>query len=178
MYIVIAILFLLQLISMYFIALLFAKVNKFNDLEVKQQKLMSEMEDVMSAYLVEVRDENEQFFNKLSDEVGTMKKEQSKLAHAVLEHNQKTRTTEKQPSIAMSYAQKRYGQTAQQPTKEQIEAETLEKQLTTEVPRENDQFNELSEVQQLHAQGFTIEEIAQKLKKGKTEVELMIKFQR
>ena len=52
-------LFILQLISFYFMALLYMKVSKFNNLEKKQEKLMAEMDDAIGAYLSELKEENE-----------------------------------------------------------------------------------------------------------------------
>ena len=52
-------LFILQLISFYFMALLYMRLSKFNNLEKKQEKLMAEMDDAIGAYLSELKEENE-----------------------------------------------------------------------------------------------------------------------
>ena len=44
-WIVLIFLFIVQIISFYFLALLYTKVSKFDDLEKKQRKLMVEMDD-------------------------------------------------------------------------------------------------------------------------------------
>ena len=60
-------LFHLQIISFYFLALLYTKVSKFDDLEKKQRKLMDEMDDSIGAYLSELKDENERLIERLAE---------------------------------------------------------------------------------------------------------------
>ena len=59
-------LFIIQIISFYFLALLYTKVTKFDDLEKKQRKLMAEMDDSIGAYLSELKDENERLIEQLT----------------------------------------------------------------------------------------------------------------
>ena len=67
MIIFLVILFLLQLISFYFLALLYTKVSKFDDFEKKQRKIMNEMDDSLGAYLAELKDENERLIQRLAE---------------------------------------------------------------------------------------------------------------
>jgi len=53
--ILIAVLFVLQLLSIYFIIILNTKLAKFKDLEKKQERLMREMDDSISLYLAEMK---------------------------------------------------------------------------------------------------------------------------
>ncbi|ACA39179.1 hypothetical protein Bsph_1581 [Lysinibacillus sphaericus C3-41] len=48
--ILIAVLFFLQLLTFYFLIILNTKLAKFKDLEKKQERLMSEMDDTISVY--------------------------------------------------------------------------------------------------------------------------------
>src|SRR4051794_9029785 len=50
-------LFILQIISFYFLALMYTKLSKFDNLEKQQRKLMNEMDDSIGAYLSELKDE-------------------------------------------------------------------------------------------------------------------------
>ena len=59
-------LFIIQIISFYFLALLYTKVTKFDDLEKKQRKLMAEMDNSIGAYLSELKDENERLIEQLT----------------------------------------------------------------------------------------------------------------
>ncbi|MDI2589234.1 hypothetical protein OR571_19550 [Psychrobacillus sp. NEAU-3TGS] len=64
--IILVILFLLQLISFYFIALLNAKLTKFNNMEQKQEQILAEIEDSFSAYIAEIKDENDRLLRELN----------------------------------------------------------------------------------------------------------------
>ena len=55
----------MQIIGFYFLALLYTKVSKFDDLEKKQRKLMEEMDDSIGAYLSELKDENDRLIERL-----------------------------------------------------------------------------------------------------------------
>ncbi len=55
-----------QLFCFYMIVLLNAKVAKFKDLEIHQEQLMREMEESISLYLVEIREENDRLIKELS----------------------------------------------------------------------------------------------------------------
>ena len=59
-------LFIIQIIGFYFLALLYTKVTKFDDLEKKQRKLMAEMDNSIGAYLSELKDENERLIEQLT----------------------------------------------------------------------------------------------------------------
>ena len=63
--ILIAVLFFLQLISFYFLIILNTKLAKFKDLEKKQERLMREMDDTISVYLAEMKDENDRLIKEL-----------------------------------------------------------------------------------------------------------------
>lgn len=52
-------LFILQIMTFYFLALLYTKSSKYDDLEKKQQTLMREMDDSIGMYLTELKDEND-----------------------------------------------------------------------------------------------------------------------
>ena len=51
----IVILFILQLLTIFFVLLLQVKVARFNQLEEKQNRLMRDMDDAIGAYLVQMQ---------------------------------------------------------------------------------------------------------------------------
>lgn len=65
--ILIALLFFLQLLSFYFLIILNTKLAKFKDLEKKQERLMREMDDTITAYLAEMKDENDRLIKELQN---------------------------------------------------------------------------------------------------------------
>ena len=158
-------LFVTQLISFYFLALLYAKVSKFDDLEKKQGKLMREMDDSITAYLSELKDENDRLIIQLAS------REESKSKVFVEENAQtlvepitthKESSSEKKihpPKFPVNLALKSYSATnLHTATNEQVEVDDKTRAL------------------QLHDLGHSIEEIAKKLGKGQTEVKLILKF--
>ena len=187
--ILIAILFVAQLLSFYWIIILNTKVAKFKDLEIKQEHLMREMEDAISVYLAEMKDENDRLINELQivpKPKARIVVESNEFDHEILkqpsENDSKNGQSSKEvnipnfeiepriivPKKTAVTAYSRQQHTAKQGTSVEIlKEEQIEKQKERT-------FEE--QVVRLSKQGKTVEEIAQKLQKGKTEIELLLKF--
>jgi len=156
-------LFVLQMVSFYVIALLYMRISKFNNLEKKQERLMAEMDNAIAAYLAELKEENERLIN-------IIEKREEKVLIKVQEevnHIRETKIAEKedeftivQPNIPVNIALKSYQN-----------APTVKKTVSP-TPEQNDHQRAIS----MFDEGKTIEEIAKTLGKGKTEVELLLKF--
>jgi len=183
--ILIAVLFVLQLLSFYFIIILNTKLAKFKDLEKKQERLMREMDDSISLYLAEMKDENNRLIQALQvvpkpektttvqqKRPASQKNQEQPLAQ--IESQTKDVGRDHEPRILMpknivanAYSRQQVGATPVQATspkpppvqKEEPQPLTLEQQIV-----------------QMAKQGKTAEEIAKKLQKGKTEIELLLKF--
>lgn len=165
-WIVLGLLFIVQVISFYFLALLYTKVSKFDDLEKKQRKLMIEMDDSIGAYLSELKDENERLIEQLvTRERAPIAK---KVTSSVLVKKQEQTATIEQvppmirvskPTIPVNVALKSYHAVT-----------TTQQGPTLEVEDDRTQALKLFDA------GQSIEEIAKALGKGKTEVELILKF--
>jgi len=151
------IVFLLQIIGFYFLALLYTKVSKFDDLERKQKKLMEQMDDSITAYLSEIQDENNRLIQQLSAVELTKESIEKPITPAVEKASKPIRTNS--PSIPINLAIKSYGKTA----------------APFSIPDEFEMDDRTTAIR-LHEDGKTIEEIAKVLGKGKTEVELILKF--
>ncbi|WP_318615393.1 DUF6115 domain-containing protein [Sporosarcina sp. YIM B06819] len=164
-WIALVVLFIVQIISFYFLALLYTKVSKFDDLEKKQRKLMVEMDDSIGAYLSELKDENERLIERLAtrDQIPVMKKVDNIMPSAI---KQEVDTVEQpqpvmrvsKPTVPINVALKSYN--------------TVAVQQESPVEVDNDRTRAIK----LHDAGQSIEEIAKALGKGRTEVELILKF--
>lgn len=159
-------LFITQIISFYFIALLYMKVANFDALEKKQNRLMQEMDDAIAAYLAEIKDENDQLLEKLTmqadkqNHTQEVKKElQEKQDKVPFEAESPVQVTTPQQSMR-HYARKSYATT-------QHNRASIDKQ---------EDVDERTRALQLSEDGWSIEEIAKKLDKGRTEIELILKF--
>jgi hypothetical protein len=151
----IAFLFILQLISFFLIAILYTRLTKLKDVEHKHQVLMREMDDAVSAYLLEIKDENNRLLEELSrrsvsfDGIEVLKEQQKD------EVEFSPRSTVSKLAVAKLYKQ----------TTNPKEPENLSKQITLK-----------EQVDGLLNSGKSIEQIAKQLGKGKTEIELILKF--
>ncbi len=164
------ILFLLQLISFYFLALLYTKVSKFDDFEKKQRKIMNEMDDSLGAYLAELKDENERLIQRLAErdsdlsavERGNGVVAARKSGEGADKEHPKVRVNT--PKIPINLALKSYNAVT-------AATETAFAQAT-----ESEMVDDRTRAIQMHNSGVSVEEIAKKLGKGRTEVELILKF--
>ena len=144
-------LFILQIITFYFLALFYTKSSKYDDLEKKQQTMMREMDDSIGLYLSELKDENDRLIDKLSKRVD--KEEETVNSEPLVE---KTPTFK----IPVNLALKSYQATNNYKNESELVVEP----------------DERTRVIRLHEAGQSIEEIAKKLGKGRTEIELILKF--
>ncbi|MCG7334025.1 helix-turn-helix domain-containing protein [Sporosarcina sp. ACRSM] len=171
MAIFLAVLFFIQIIVAYFLVLLYTKVSKFDDLEKKQRQLMNEMDDSIGAYLAELKDENERLIAKLAERQTEMaKQEQSGIADSAMPVPTAP-TEEPQPGPAIGIPK----------VPVNIALQTYENARAVHGGESDEQLerepeDDRTRALEWHRQGYSIEEIAKKLGKGKTEVELMLKF--
>ncbi|KUP07134.1 hypothetical protein Q75_06295 [Bacillus coahuilensis p1.1.43] len=163
----------LLVLSYFFIILLYLRQNRLIEMEQKQQKVLKEMEDVISSYLEEMKSENERLILKLKSD-HTMNQQQapymdtnSEANHTVaLEKSHLAPEIAPVSSVPLSKAKKAYQQTADEQTN--VESDPLKKDHI------EDPF--IRQVLFLHAKGLPPERIAQVLNKGTTEIELLLKF--
>lgn len=193
--ILLVVLFISQLLTFYFLVILNSKLSKYKEIEKKQEAIIREMDDAISAYLLEVKDENDRLIKELkkqSEFKKTLQGEQqivtesSHFNNAVLEKetlkSQKLEQKENQSEQVIDvpkYVSKTVAATAykKQLPHTQLQIEQIEKVVE---PNEQPEDQGLSQFEQevvdYHRLGMSIEEIAKKTQKGKTEIELLIKF--
>ncbi|WP_100403041.1 DUF6115 domain-containing protein [Bacillus sp. FJAT-42315] len=140
----------LNAVALFAIILLFLRQNRLFDLKNQQQKMAQEMEEMMDAYLLEMKEENEKFIEQLSQKASVNEVKPSPAPEQVLLI----------PNLQRARAVKGY--------------KTASSTNEHTTPLKKKQVED--EIDLLHKQGFTVEEIAKKLNKGKTEVELALKF--
>jgi uncharacterized membrane protein YgaE (UPF0421/DUF939 family) len=155
--------FIFHLISFFFIILLSLKLSKVKEVETKQEKMIKDMEEAIAAYLLEFKEENEKFIDTLTKTINRIELQ-----------NKKAEKAERQ-AVLPTYL----------PNIEQIKDQvdismthiTHEKVGSSKDAEMNKEMQSImQQALQLHRQGKTIEEIARILEKGKTEIELLLKF--
>lgn len=191
---------LLNIIALFFIVILYLRQSKLFEVEKKQRKMIEEMEDVISTYLAEMKEENESFIERITNAEKSKgkKKEKRKGDEGDLERLLPSEVEEKitfpikgsKSQAVKAYQMGASGRLDEDdievllPSFDDLESPTVD--LTDkEVEMEIDQAEEviepkekslLEEVLHLQEQGLSFEEIAKKLHKGKTEIELLFKF--
>ncbi|MGE7940967.1 hypothetical protein ACQKNB_02660 [Lysinibacillus xylanilyticus] len=193
--ILIAVLFFLQLLSFYFLIILNTKLAKFKDLEKKQERLMREMDDTISVYLAEMKDENDRLIQELQGvSVSATKTNAVKQVEQIArqkEQEQSPSLTKEESTVDGSnsvdhepriYVPKNIVANAysrQQQPGVKTEAKVVHSAEQLNEARRKDEVKPLTIEQQaieLAKQGKTSEEIAKQLQRGKTEIELLLKF--
>ncbi|WP_282171617.1 DUF6115 domain-containing protein [Cytobacillus firmus] len=187
-----AISLLLNIVALLAIILLYLRQNKLMDTEKRQEKVLIEMEEVISAYLVQMKEENDDFISKLSKanaKNDTSIKEKSIPVNLDRKNDVDiSKADEKSMPLARAsiyQASKAYKQNLRAAEDLLSEIESLPSLKETESVTRSDSSQSIKEenpssindqVFNLKKQGMSAGDIAKKLGKGKTEVELMLKF--
>ncbi|WP_433749808.1 DUF6115 domain-containing protein [Falsibacillus pallidus] len=131
------------------------------------------MEDVISSYLIEMKEENEKFISEIERRKSSGRKQFSEKPAA--DATQPNPLQEQEESAVVQethYSRKKaaeaYAKTAE--AKPQLSKTKKEKEPSSR----EESFSE--KVISLSKQGMTMEEIAKKFNTGKTEIELLLKF--
>lgn len=183
MWILILAFFVLQLISFYFIALLYLKMNRFKHHERQQELLIEEMEESMTAFLADIQDDNDRLIESLK--LQPLKQEPSLIKQPAQEYPiEKSHSNgsvgqikvDKTPAIlkktASSIESVEPIQSFNTPKAYVKNAYATIKPQEQIVPKTPEQ-----QIKEMYIAGASIENIAKKMQKGKTEIELLLKFQ-
>lgn len=148
----------LNLFTIFAIIILYQRQNRLSEFDQTQKQAMKEIEDIFYAYIAELKEENEQFIERFTEI-------QNKPPMKISNRDSQDVKNEKIPnSYKRMYAAKSYQNTLQHTNESHVESEQV-------VPEHiSDQIIFLQN------QGLTIDEIAKKLSKGKTEIDLILKF--
>jgi ATP/maltotriose-dependent transcriptional regulator MalT len=197
--ILIAVLFILQLLSFYFLIILNTKLAKFKDLEKKQERLMREMDDTISVYLADMKDENDRLIQELQrvskSEIQNAVKQSEKFVKQKDQEQPPALTKEEStvdgsvsldneprvyvPKNIVANAYSRQQQTGAKAVANKTDAKVVHSAQQPIDATKKEEAKPLTieqQVVELAKQGQTAEEIAKQLQKGKTEIELLLKF--
>ncbi|AWE09222.1 hypothetical protein DCE79_04520 [Lysinibacillus sp. 2017] len=190
-------LFLIQLIMIFIIVILNSKISKFKDLELRQNQLIEEMDNTISVYLLEMKEENDRLIDELKKSNVSVPKTSryealpiEKLADSVNENSQPMSFSEpvnveesqevETPHVyvpvkhAASAYTKQKAHVAMDQEMEEVQAELLSIKENPQPVKKEQTYEQ--QVVALYKEGNSIEEIAKLMQRGKTEIELLIKF--
>lgn len=182
--IVIVFLIIAQCLSFYFIVLLNVKISRLKDVEEKQQRLKDDMDDAVGAYLAEMKDENDRL-------IAELKKAKAQTIAPVA---RPVEVSDEQPQPAVTVVRPPKAPTVDLQTSrneeeiQQLEVqELLKKDFNTPIAYVKNAYQKQQptpppltmeeQAKQMYKQGSSIDEIAKTLNRGKTEIELLLKFQ-
>ncbi|KGP74043.1 DUF6115 domain-containing protein [Pontibacillus yanchengensis] len=167
--------FLLHGVTIFMLITLSLRVSKAKELEMKQEKVAKEIEESFTAYLIEIKEENQRLMNmldksgqtvdtnSLSEESRSDKASTNQEHEAGKEEDYGRDLSSQSPGPFVQGREQKNDQSTFTPIMPEDQADTYEPSLQ-------------STIYQLYDQGYSKEEIAKKLNCGKTEVELMLKF--
>lgn len=206
-----------NVIALLAIIVLYLRQNKLLQVEEQQKKAMAEMEVLINSYLLEMKDENKRFIQRVKEmkdekedrmvesfpstddlKIDHGHKETEKTQNNEFESSDRadkdnhsfdlTAKLEKTVSLhaVKAYQQQTKRETAKSPTaqsqekgKSILEMKQALSQAEKEKTKQSDvliQDSLLTQVMIMKKEGLSVKEMAQKLKKGKTEIELLLKF--
>lgn len=143
--------FLIHAMSLFALIILFQRQNKISDSEKKAKQAAKDMEEMMTAFLIEIKEENEQLISKLGS-IPPAKKPNAK--------DPEPREKPLPPLTPRKAAAKAYTG---------MKTVQVERNTEKEVPQSK-------KIADMKEQGMTEEEIAKTLHIGITEVQLALKF--
>ncbi|MBS4203759.1 hypothetical protein [Lederbergia citrea] len=167
-------LFMFNILLTLAVVLLYLRQNRFVEIEKKQRKMQAESEELLTGFLMEIKEENEQFISKVSK----MKEEEDLFQQELNTAQQSIKDVKHESHIsAEAYARLLAARVYQ--TDEVDSRSDLQQSMNDPADAEEEALDEKSfseQVNYLTKQGLSEEEIAKVLKKGKKEVELLLKF--
>lgn len=191
--ILLAISFILHLLAFFWIILLSMRLKRITEVEHRQVEIQKEIEDLFESYLLEMKEENEKFLYELEKTSNTNVAKQitgstngvtTNISNHTNIANQKDTAEPYKPAANLrgKMTQQMYQNQLLQRSKNGPVSPSKANQNNYEppVPTEEDQFEQslTSQIVLLHNKGLNTDEIAQKLNKGKAEIELLLKFSR
>lgn len=163
--------FLLNIICLLAIVILYTRQNRYVDLERRQGKMIEEMEETISAYLIEMKEENDAFIESFH------KREGSSAARGTdPEGHTGAHSADEKP---FSPANKRLNAAKAYKNNSSAEVSDPGEGWSPPLPDSfgtDEEGTLTAQVLKFYEKGQSVEDIAKKLGKGKTEIELLIKF--
>jgi len=164
--------------AIFMIVVLFLRQNRLVETEKNNEKMMRELEELFSSYMLEMKEENETFLRKVK---GTMSGTEHRFNDEQEEPESKNEGNVFPPIQNTKFlsAKKAYQQTMNDPSDTNDSMDhTIDdgKNLSEGEDKEENTEEILKKVRQLQNEGASIEVIAKQLNLGKTEVELLLKF--
>ncbi|SDB88936.1 hypothetical protein SAMN05421734_102195 [Pelagirhabdus alkalitolerans] len=168
-YILLFISFIIHAVTFIIIKQLIVKLDKPDQVRDQLSEQKKEIEELLAVYLVEMREENDRFIELVNDKVPDQQTYENDTVRQTKHESNENKTAETKINPA-PYVDN---------NKQKASDENLKNDYKPPEINEQDTYEQsfAGEVLSLYSQGYTTDEIAQQLNRGKTEVELLVKFQ-
>ncbi|MBS4172544.1 hypothetical protein [Bacillus sp. FJAT-49736] len=160
-----------NVVTIFSIIILYLRQNRFLQAEQNQTKALKDMEEIFTSYLLEMKEENDDFIKKVQSLYSKSNINSSLIEKEIAPKTNTLNINEQPsepplPSFIRNHAEKSYQKVM---TKMDDQSKETNPNDLAILPLED-------QAVLLQKEGHTIEQIAQKLHKGKTEIELLLKF--
>ncbi|HEO8418987.1 hypothetical protein [Niallia sp. FSL W8-0635] len=172
----------LNLIAIFCIVILYLRQNRFVGMEKEQKKNIEEMEEVISTFITEIKEENELFLNKFISFQPKEDNEDRQEEKGIVDdtNGMEFKPKELKGNKAMLNVYKNVAPAVLENNKKEdvLEKEDVDELLNLILPPEQEPKEKtiVELASEMQEDGKSIEEIAKALNKGKTEMELLLKF--
>ena len=161
----------INLVAVLAIGVLYSRQNRLLNYENNFEKNNREMEEIISAFIAEMKAENEETKKVIEEWV-------RKAEHSITFPN-KPEEKEERLTVPQTMLRKSAMSSYAKHTHENIKDNQNEEWQLVETQQKEDQSKAhplLAQVKQLYEEGKSIEEIAKELNRGKTEIDLWLKL--
>lgn len=174
----------LNFVCLFAVVVLFVRQNRLVELEARQKQSLQEMEDLLSSFIYEMKEENQQLFSMLS----TTQTNHSHIQKAETSSEQKQERIKKEQQEKETVSQPKkianptLAKKAYHPKEDHtVQHEDLPPWLDLGKEQAVQDTNPVNaemqnQIIKLYREGQSIEAIAKTVNKGKTEIELTLKF--
>jgi hypothetical protein len=170
--------FILNAVALLAIVILYTRQNRLMNVEKQQKKMLEDMEEVISTYLMEMKEENEQFIRRFDERYKSQADRDTSFINyskktTIIEEsdgNESESTLESPLSYRKATAIKAYKNDHKK------EVTSYDDDLSYLNLAQKEEKSEFEQILMLKKQGYDLSQIAKRLDKGMTEVELIIKF--
>lgn len=159
-----------NLVTILTVIILYSRQNRLIDFENNYKDSIKEMEELINTFIFEMKEENDEIKQLFrSESEGPIKEKQQSDADVDID--------QEVMGLPQGYRQQAALNAYTNSSGQSIEAKRIVKRAeSVREGQESDQNSVLTEVINMRNQGLTIEEIAKKMGRGKTEIDLLIKL--
>ncbi|MFY0801815.1 DUF6115 domain-containing protein [Peribacillus frigoritolerans] len=186
-------LFILNIFTIFAIIVLYLRQNRLSKLEKDQKAVIGEMEQLLSGYLMEIKEDNETLVKAINNSVamnpehgqkgqehGSIKetKEEKQEKNILLEYKAGSRAAAKKQAINAYKIMPEENEANALPVKveDKLELASAAMEFSDMLQASLNERSLNEKVDMLADQGHSVVEIAKKLGRGQTEIELLLKF--